>query len=189
MLFMLVITGPNPGVIAWLEDLDSEITDTTRMLLRLVNLMLSMNPNARPTADHVTSNLCYVARDADSRCIVDKFELLLGEPASNKLGIERQRFRSWIWAFRPYGDGEDPPSCKIYSQLDSNSILKTLVQVYNELKSITSRYDDTLSPTFQDLRYLNDRIMVFLPWESQEGAKTDFEFEMIQTSDINLVAC
>jgi serine/threonine protein kinase len=178
----------NPGVIVWLKGLDSEITETGRMLLRLINSMLSMNPEARPTADRVTSSLRYIALDAYSRSIEGQYELLLKEAASTELDIESQRFRSWLWAVRSYENNDDPWNSRIYSLFDSSSVLKTLVQVRDELRSIRSRYDDAASPLFVDLCLLNDRLMALLPWEIQERAKTNFELQMIQTEDITLLA-
>lgn len=182
------LNKPNPGVIAWFKHMDCEATESRRMLLYLINSMLSINPEARPNAEQTTSYLCYTSIDSYSRSIENQFRVFLKDIATTELRVEEQRFNSWLRAIKSYNTDTDPWKSELHSELDSGQILKTLIQVRDELIAIRSRFDDALSPRFLDLQHLNDRLLILLPWEGQERAKTDFELQIIQTVDNDLLA-
>lgn len=179
---------PNPGVIAFLKHVDCEATESGRMLLYLINSMLSINPEARPNAEQTTSYLCYTSINSYSRAIENQFGMVLKDIATTELQIEEQRFKSWFRAIISYSTDTDPWKHRLHSELDSDQVLKTLIYVRDELISIRSCFDDALSPRFLELQHLNDRLLILLPWECQGRAKTDFELHIIQTVDDALLA-
>ena len=182
------LNKPNPGVTAWLKHLDCEVTESGRILLYLIKSMLSIDPGARPTAEETTSYLCYTSIDAYSRSIETQFGVIQKDISTTELQIEEQRFKSWFRATKSYNTDTDPWKRRPHSVLDFDVVLKTLTHVRDELISIRSRLDDALSPRFLELQHLNDRLLTLLPWEGQERAKTDFELQIIQTIDDDLLA-
>ena len=182
------LNKPNPGVIAWLKHMDSEANESGRMLLYLIDSMLSINPEARPNAGQTTSYLWYTSIDSYSRSIVNQFRVDLKDIATIELQIEEQRFKSWLRAIRSYNTDTDPWKHKLHSELDSEKVLRSLIHLRDELISIRSRFDDALSPRFLGLQHLNDGLLILLPWEGQERAKTDFELQIIKTIDNALLA-
>jgi serine/threonine protein kinase len=179
---------PNAGVTAWLTKLKGETAEPGQMASRLIESMLSMEPERRPKAGQVTSRLRFIAMNAYIDSIDGQYDLLSGVVESLELEIERQRFKSWKWAIRSSESQPDPWNYSMDAAFKFQLILKHLVNIQQELGLIVSRCQHTSSPLFLDLRILNDRLLALLPWEIQERATTHLELHMMQAQNATLLA-
>ena len=129
---------PNAEVTTWLTKLKGETAEPGQMASRLIESMLSMEPERRPKAGQVTSRLRFIAVNAYIDSIDGQYDLLSGVVESLELEIERQRFKSWKWAIRSSESQSDPWNYSMDAAFKFQLILKHLVNIQQELGLIVS---------------------------------------------------
>lgn len=181
------MSTPNKAVTSWLEDLETHSAQHGRLLIQLVRSMLAMEPKDRPTAPQVTSYLHLIAVYAYISLLDGLYEVLFKTTELFEADIEFKRFKSWRTVFESSLSGSDPWACEINAKLHFENILKYLVRSREEIESIISRYQNTLSPLFSGIRFLNDQLIDLFPKDLQERARNRLEILLVETEDSDLL--
>ena len=176
---------PNTAVYEWLLQLGSNNSRTDKMLIELIQRMLSMDAKARPRAREVTGNLRLIALSEMSKPVNQLLDDYLRKNSSSLDAlIERTRFRSWQYALgilEKQHAADMATEAASWHWSDFSSISSNLKSIQDLMKSLSS-----LSPSqapFYHLTELNDRLDDVLVGDMNERSQLYFRVYILENKD------
>ena len=186
--YSLFHRGPNESNTAVTEQLlqlGSSDSRTDKMLIELIQRMLSMDAKARPRAREVTGNLRLIALSEMSEPVNQLLDDYLRKNSSSLDAlIERTRFRSWQYALgilEKQHAADMATEAATWHWSDFASILSNLKSIQDLIKSLSS-----LSPSqapFYHLTELNDRLDDVLVGDMNERSQLYFRVYILENKD------
>lgn len=174
----------NMGVVTWLNELEMQGGKSYRMAIALVRRMLALDPEKRPKAGEVSFELGRAALVAYNSSLGDLFAKMLDITDSVEADMEQRRFKTWSGMFESALEAQD---CQYRTSDDPmemlDPVLRCLAKCRDEISSILDRFATALSPLYSPLRSLIDQLYDFLPGELSKLARSQFEVELVQSSD------
>jgi len=172
------------AVTLWIQELHARATDPERLLLRLIEQMLQLDPKHRPNAEEVENSMIYIALSSLSQSAFQLFGTLCSmeniHEDSVKPWVEKIRFESWMRSLGLYDlSSEDKkvphgPHLGFERFQRLSDSLKILIQ---ELTTITSQEKDTNLRVLFRLRQLNTMLYAQIP--KAEKAKAQHSSEVL----------
>ncbi|KAG8528202.1 uncharacterized protein KY384_007119 [Bacidia gigantensis] len=181
--------SPSDEVHSWLKKLTSRSAKPELLLVQLIEAMLSIEPDLRPSAMAVTARLClialyYTAQDVD-KAYGELFEQAQHTNGMVDVFIERARYTSWKQACG-ISDTDDLGHVNQGFTLHLDSALDLLERVKREIDLILPLAGDIQPILFLPIRHLNNRLLNFLPVALQESARDFLESNILtMTNDPN----
>jgi serine/threonine protein kinase len=179
----------NPGLRAWLEELDKEGNEDHRMLIRLIKAILVLKPESRPRAKKVFSILRYITLNALSQPLTTDLTTL--SETSNRIDafIEFLSFQSWQWALTTmidtfYNDksveaGDDT------SIMSFNQLCYILADIHNQIACLKHDALDHRQSLYHRLSQLTNLLLSQLPLEVQHAARQQVETQILISAKLS----
>ena len=173
----------NQGMREWLQQLNSECSLSEKMALELVQQMLVLSPDDRPSARNVVAQLQYITVHALTQKICDsfcRFESMTGQ-MEVELFIEKSRFMSWQYALNLIDDQASHVSLRHLSGCDSfESTLDRLKSLHNLLESSDPLSANMRRRVILPFRQHNSSLLTFIDHSAQDNAKTYLETSLLR---------
>jgi serine/threonine protein kinase len=184
-LFHCGLNESNTAVAEQLLQLGSSDSRTDKMLVELIEKMLSMDAKSRPRAREVTGKLRLIALCEMSEPVNQFLDDYLRKNSSSLDAlIERTRIQSWQYALgilEKQHAADMATEAATWHWSDFTSILSTLKSIQDLIKSLSS-----LAPSqapFYHLTELNDRLDDFLVGDMNERSQLFFRVYILENKD------
>lgn len=167
--------GPNQAneaVYTWLSHLREKYEGVPEDFVNLINAMLSLDPNDRPNALNVTSELCRIALRKVATSIITLFERILLKHSRIDVLIEREKFGAWENSI-----GLGNKKCKQQSETqlafqDFTLMLEHLYGLRIQLSDMINARSDVSRPGIRSVVYYMDKLTSFLTEDQLQSLST-----------------
>lgn len=169
----------NPAVTEWIDKLQGSNSWTQKMLGQMVRQMLQLHHQDRPQAQGVEAKMRFIATDAVCQPIQKVYQDICKEDNSIQPTLERTRFDSWRYACGILNFNVNDLLGQMYESAKYPLVLKTLGQIYDELKTVLVDCKNPRSRIYEPLRQLNDLLLDCLSDKGQDRARMYLDTQMM----------
>ena len=176
---------PNQGVQTWLADLRELRKEHDSGFIQLVEDMLRIDPDERPSAQMVTRRLRFLAMTSKYMNVSRAFGVWIDQIKSLDMIIEKTRFTLW----REMVGVTSTSSRELHMKDNWTNDLfirqfHNLEKMKQEIELGTEAQRDFHAKTIR-LRMINDNMLHILPHESQVKINSYLEREMVDSEDMS----
>ncbi|OAL55032.1 kinase-like protein [Pyrenochaeta sp. DS3sAY3a] len=178
---------PNKAVEEWLTQLVSGASRVAKMLVGLIQQMLSLDPKKRPRAKEVTGTLRLIALCELSISVNELWDdHLRRDPTSQDALIEHTRFQAWQGAL---GILEQQRAANMAIEISAWRLsefqltVENLNTIQDVLKALFSHLPGETSASLYRLWELNDRLDERLNENLQDKSRLYFKTFILQSTD------
>lgn len=180
---------PNPGVEAWLDQMQLGASPSVFGLVQLVRDMLQVEPKDRPTAEQATLSLGWLALESHFRTVSASYGMLARGRTNLDLLIEKERFSSWGYHLGMTQFGERKAS-QTHNALGSDAFFsrqfENMSSIANEI-ALELHSEDEFHARVVRLRMINDDMLQVLPHPLQVSINSKLEQNMVGTEDLDML--
>ncbi|KAF2809121.1 kinase-like protein [Mytilinidion resinicola] len=173
----------NPHVIKLLDEMESNGSTTSGLLIRMIRVMLSVEPSDRPLAAEITRKLQFLAVNELVISLDEPYQTMKATTGSLQANLELERYRSWKYVLGYVSEDQIPVDSAAEFLLDFSETVELLQAAQKELRFISERYEATAYPMFLELRRINDSLLGLLRQEDQSRAFTYLAIRLLDTKD------
>ena len=182
--------GPNqsdPAVAQWLSGLGGHTMkmrpNSLKLMILLIESMLSIRPDDRPIAVEVAFHLRFIALEAVAQLVSDVYSEISRRITSTQSFIEAKRFESWKWACGLSIHESHVDLSKQQVIPDYESTLDILFQLREELEIIAASNQMITERVFASVRHFHNCLTDFLPRKGRERMQAYLECSLLETQD------
>ena len=181
---------PNEGVQTWLTELEDQESEYSVLLIQLLNDMLKIDPEDRPTAGQVTQRLRSLTLKSIFVDVYRSFSIWNDKYTHLDLEIEMARFKLWGRAVGVAGTRAlreaDFKNSHFWSDDSFHRQYTNVNRMQEEIKYSLEAQDD-FHARITMLRGINDDMVHELPHKTQVRINNYLEEKMVNTKDLGLL--